>query len=101
VTVLRGSAGALAFRIQVHDAIRPQGAQLNVTFCELACSWLTRAEPPFWRLRRPVGTAGRAAHERSFFGVGKAACGRGRSLAQVRICGVQQGRFESRACRVI
>ncbi|MGO9505592.1 MAG: DUF1990 family protein [Streptosporangiaceae bacterium] len=55
----------------------------------------------FWRLRRPVGTAVRAAHERLFFGVGKAARGRGRSLAQVRICRVQQGRFESRAYRVI
>jgi hypothetical protein len=24
-----------------------KGAQLNVTFCDLACSWLTRASPPF------------------------------------------------------
>ena len=43
---LRESAGALAFRIQVTTRSGRMGAQLNVPFCELACSRLTRAEPP-------------------------------------------------------
>jgi hypothetical protein len=24
-------------------------ARLNLTFCDLSCSWLTRAHPPIWR----------------------------------------------------
>jgi hypothetical protein len=42
----RESAGAPAFGIQVHDGTGHMGTQLNVTSCDFARSWLTRAETP-------------------------------------------------------
>jgi len=55
-----------------HESPGDMAAQLNVTFCDMPCSWLTRTAPPLWRQVPVSGHIVRAAPERSICRVDRA-----------------------------